>query len=185
MEGFSFVPREVFFTKGVGVHRERLASFEIALRDAGIAQFNLVPISSIIPPGCRVISREEGLGKLKPGQIIFVVLAKNETNEPNRLIAASIGMAKPLDDESYGYLSEHHSFGQTEKKAGDYAEDLAAFMLASTLGVPFDIDKSWDEQKEIWKISGRRVRTMSVTQSAVGNKDGMWTTVIAAAVFIP
>lgn len=185
MEGFSFVPREMFFTKGVGVHRERLASFEIALRDAGIAQFNLVPISSIIPPGCKVISREEGLSKLKPGQIIFVVLARNETNEPNRLIAASIGMAKPLDDESYGYLSEHHSFGQTEKKAGDYAEDLAAFMLASTLGVPFDIDKSWDEQKEIWKISGKRVKTMNITQSAVGNKDGLWTTVVAAAVFIP
>ncbi|MGQ9479523.1 MAG: pyruvoyl-dependent arginine decarboxylase [Thermoproteota archaeon] len=185
MEGFSFIPREMFFTKGVGVHRERLASFEIALRDAGIAQLNLVPISSIIPPGCRIISREEGLSKLKPGQISFVVLARNETNEPNRLIAASIGMAKPLDDESYGYLSEHHSFGQTEKKAGDYAEDLAAFMLASTLGVPFDIDKSWDEQKEIWKISGKKVKTTSITQSAVGNKDSLWTTVVAAAVFIP
>ncbi|MBO3768094.1 MAG: arginine decarboxylase, pyruvoyl-dependent [Thermoproteota archaeon] len=184
MDRDDLIAKEMFFTKGVGVHKERLAAFELALRDAGIAAFNLVPVSSIIPPGCKIISREDGLKKLKPGQMIFVVMARNETNEPNRLIAASIGAAIPLDNETYGYLSEHHSFGQTEKKAGDYAEDLAAFMLASTLGVPFDPDKSWDEQKEIWKISGKKVRTTNITQSAVGNKDGLWTAVIAAAVFL-
>lgn len=179
------IAKEMFFTKGVGVHKERLAAFELALRDAGIASFNLVPVSSIVPPGCKIISREEGLKKLVPGQIVFLVMAKNETNEPNRLIAASIGAAIPLDDDkAYGYLSEHHSFGQNEKKAGEYAEDLAAFMLASTLGVPFDPEKSWDEQKEVWKISGRKVKTTNITQSAIGNKDGLWTVVIAAAVFI-
>jgi len=41
------VPKKVFFTRGVGVHREKLASFELALRGAGIAQCNLVLVSSI------------------------------------------------------------------------------------------------------------------------------------------
>lgn len=176
------VPKRVFFTKGVGKHKERLASFEAALRDAGIAQFNIVQVSSILPPGCKIISRQKGLQYLVPGEIIYCVLSANSSNEPHRLIAASIGGAIPKDKNQYGYLSEYHSFGETELKAGDYAEDLAAQMLATTLGVEFDPDVSYDERKEIWKISGKIFRTMNVTQTAIGDKRGLWTTVIACAV---
>lgn len=178
------IPTKIFFTKGVGKHRERLASFEIALRDAGIQHCNLVNVSSIFPPHCKIISKNEGIKLLKPGQITFLVIARAETNEPNRLLAASIGLALPADPNAYGYLSEHHGFGQTEQKAGDYAEDIAAEMLASTLGVEFDPDKSYDELREIWKISDRIVKTRNITQSAVADKEGRWTSVIAAAVFI-
>jgi arginine decarboxylase len=178
------VPRFVFFTKGCGVHRQRLQSFELALRRAGIAPLNLVRVSSIFPPGCAVISRERGLPRLHPGEITFVVMAQAETNEPNRLVSASIGLATPADPTVYGYLSEHHGFGQTAKKAGDYAEDLAATMLASTLGIEFDPDKDYDQRREIYRMSGRIVRTRSLTQSAEGDKDGLWTTVVTAAVLL-
>lgn len=178
------LPRYVFLTKGVGVHRERLASFEAALRDAGIAPYNLVRVSSIFPPYCRIISRTRGLNLLKPGQVLFVVISDNATNEPHRLIAASVGIAIPKDPSRYGYLSEYHSFGEREDKTGDYAEDLAAQMLATTLGVPFDPDLSYDKRKEVWKIAKEIVRTQNITQSAIGNKTGLWTTVVAAAVFI-
>jgi len=174
---------EIFLTKGSGKHKERLASFEMALRDAGLATFNLVRVSSILPPGARMISRRAGLGNLSPGQIVFTVMSDNATNEPHRLIATSVGIAKPRDTERYGYLSEHHSFGQREQVAGDYAEDLAAEMLATTLGVPFDPDASYDQRKEIWRISDEIVRTSNITQTAVGDKSGLWTTVVAAAVF--
>jgi arginine decarboxylase len=179
------IPQKVFFTKGAGKHKEKLQSFELALRDAGIARCNLVNVSSIFPPGCKIISREKGIAELRPGQITFVVMARAETNEPNRLVSASIGLAIPAEGENYGYLSEHHAFGMTEKKAGDYAEDLAATMLASTLGVEFDPDKAYDERKEIYKMSEKIVRTSSISQSALGDKNGLWTTVLAAAVFIP
>lgn len=178
------IPTKIFFTKGVGRHRERLASFEIALRDAGIQHCNLVNVSSIYPPHCKIVSKNEGVKILKPGQVTFVVMSRNETNEPNRLIAASIGLAIPADPDTYGYLSEHHSFGQTDEKAGDYAEDIAAEMLASTLGVEFDPSKSYDELRETWKISDKIVKTRNITQSALVDKDGKWTTVIAVAVFI-
>ncbi len=161
-----------------------LSSFELALRDAEIEKYNLVLVSSIYPPGCKVVSRRRGLNELKPGQIAFCVMAKNATNEPNRLIAASVGCAIPADKNAYGYLSEHHSFGETEQKAGDYAEDLAASMLASTLGVDFDPDMSYDARKNVWKISDKIVRTTNVVQSAIGDKKGLWTTVIATAIFI-
>jgi len=178
------VPKKLFFTKGVGKHKERLTSFELALRDAGIASQNLVQVSSIFPPGCKVVPRKEGLKYLNHGEVVFSVIAENSTREPHRLIVSSIGVAIPADRNTYGYLSEHHSFGETEEQAGEYAEELAAEMLATTLDVDFDPDKSWDEKKEIYRISNKIVRTSNVTQSAVGDKRGLWTTTIAAAVLI-
>jgi len=178
------VPKEIFLTRGVGKHQEKLSSFEMALRSAGIAEYNLVRVSSIFPPKCKVISRANGLKKLNPGQVIPCVMSENQTNEPRRLIAASIGLAIPADRNKYGYLSEHHNFGQKEKVAGDYAEDLAAEMLATILGVEFDADKSWDEKREQWKISGQIVRSRNITQTALGAVNGFWTTVISAAVLV-
>ncbi len=178
------VPTKLYLTRGNGIHREKLQSFELALRDAGIAALNLVSVSSIYPPGCRIISRKRGENQLEPGQIAFVVMSRAETNEPHRMIAASIGVAIPRDKRMYGYLSEHHSFGQTAKEAGDYAEDLAASMLASTLGVEFDEDQSWDEKRQLWRISGKIVTTRNITQSAVVKPGGKWTTVVAAAVLL-
>jgi arginine decarboxylase len=178
-----YVPKMIFFTKGVGTHKEELHSFELALRDAGIEKCNLVQVSSIFPPGCKLISKARGLAELKPGAITYCVLSRCCSNEPRRLLAASVGCAIPADKKAYGYISEHHSFGQTERQAGDYSEDLAAAMLASTLGIDFNIDESWDEKKEIFKISGKIVSTRNITQSSIVKKHG-YTTVLAAAVLV-
>lgn len=178
------VPSKMFFTKGVGMHKERLSSFELALRDAGIEKCNLVYVSSIFPPNCQALTKEKGIELLRPGEITFCVMAKSETSEPNRLISASIGLAIPKDRTHYGYLSEHHSYGETGQKCGYYAEDLAATMLATTLGIQFDPEKAYDERKEEYMASGYIFRTSSITQSAEGHKDGLWTTVIACAVFL-
>ena len=179
-----FIPTKAFLTKGVGRHKEKLTSFEMALRDAGIEKYNLVRVSSIIPPHCKLVSRQEGLTQLSPGQVVFAVIAEMATNEPSRMVVASIGLAIPSDANHYGYISEHHSYGQKEQVAGDYAEDLAASMLATTLGLDYETSASWDQREEQWKISGKIVRTLNCTQSAQGI-GGLWTTVVAAAVLIP
>jgi len=179
------IPKHFFLTKGVGKHKEQLQSFELALRNAGIQHCNIVNVSSIIPPACKLISRERGLKMIRPGEITFIVLARNSTNEAHRLIAASIGVAIPSGKHNYGYLSEHHSYGQPDDKAGDYAEDLAATMLATTMGIQFDPETAWDERKQLFKTSGLIIKTTNATQSAPGDKNGIWTTVIAAAVFVP
>jgi len=180
-----FVPGKIFFTKGVGIHKDQLASFELALRKAGIERCNLVYVSSIFPPDCKQIPTRTGLSQLKSGGITYCVMARNATNEPNRLVSAAIGLALPKDRNEYGYLSEHHAFGETAEKTGEYAEDLAATMLATTLGIEFDTDKAWQEREQIYKASGKIIKTKNTCQSAQGNKDGLWTTVIAAAVFLP
>ena len=179
-----FVPTQAFLTKGVGRHKEKLTSFEMALRDAELATYNLVRVSSIFPPHCKMVDRPKGLKMLQPGQILFTVLAESATNEPSRLIAAAIGLAIPSDPTHHGYISEHHSYGQNRDVSGDYAEDLAASMLATTLGIEFDPDTAWDERENLFKMSGKIVRTSNITQSAIGNKEGLWTTVFAACAFI-
>ncbi|MFA6306796.1 MAG: arginine decarboxylase, pyruvoyl-dependent [Patescibacteria group bacterium] len=178
------IPKKVFLTKGVGVHKDKLASFELALRNAGIEKCNLVCVSSIFPPNCKMISKDEGIKLLNPGEITYCVMARNESNEPNRLTSASIGLAIPKDGKQYGYLSEHHAFGEKREKTGEYAEDLAATMLATTMGIEFNSNTAWEEREQVYKASGYIFKTTNITQSAEGNKTGLWTTAIAVAVFI-
>ena len=159
------IPRKLFLTRGVGVHREKLTSFELALRDAGIAYFNLVRVSSIFPPSCQIVTKDEGMKLLQPGEIVFAVIAEMASNEPGRRIASSLGVARPTDSTKYGYLSEHHTYGQTEQEAGDYAEDLAATMLATTLGIPFDAEKDSNARKEQYLMGGDIVDTTSLTMA--------------------
>ncbi len=177
------VPTKVFLTKGVGVHKDKLISFEMALRNAGIEKLNLVFVSSILPPNCKLIPKEEGAKLIGPGQITFCVFSRNETNEPNRLISAAVGLAMPKDVGHYGYISEHHAFGQKAEFTGEYAEDLAATMLATTLGIEFNSELAWEEREQVYKAGGRIFKTTHICQSAEGNKDGLWTTVIATAIF--
>jgi arginine decarboxylase len=177
------IPTSVFLTSGIGVHRHRLTSFEFALREADIEQQNLVTVSSILPPRIALISREAGVATLKPGEITFCVMARAETNEPGRRIHASIGIARPADPDMYGYIAEHHGYGMTGAESGDYAEDLAATMLASTLGVDFDPDAAWNERKRVYEHSHLIIDSMSMTAAAQGDSAGRWTCAVAIAVF--
>ena len=178
-----FVPTEVFLTKGVGRHKYQLKSFEQALRKAGVAHLNLVQVSSILPPKCKTVGRESGLKKLIPGQICYCVLARADTNEHGRLVASSIGVALPKDQSQWGYLSEVHGHGMNSQQAGDMAEDLAAGMLGTTLGLELDPDTAWSEKEQAYKSSGLFIRTTNITQAARG-QEGLWTTTVAMATFL-
>jgi len=177
------VPTQVFLTRGVGQHRYRLQSFEAALRKAGVAQQNLVQVSSILPPKCKVISKEKGLTKLIPGEICYSVMARSDTNEHGRMVAAAVGLAVPKDKNKWGYLSEVHGYGMTQQSAADLAEDLAAEMLGTTLDIEVDSNQAWSEKEQVYRASGLIIRTSNITQTALGKKD-LWTTVVAIAMFI-
>jgi arginine decarboxylase len=177
------IPTSFFLTSGIGVHREQLTAFELALREADIEQQNLVSVSSILPPGCRQIERADGVKTLRPGEITFCVMARAETDEPGRRIHASIGLARPTDAAQYGYISEHHGFGMTAPESGEYAEDLAASMLASTLGIAFDPDAAWNERRKLYETSQLLIGSSSLTAAAEGDARGRWTCAVAAAVF--
>jgi len=179
----NLTPKEVFLTRGKGIHKFKLSSFEEALRNAGMADQNIVSVSSIIPPQCKIIPKKRGLAKISPGSIRHAVVARIETDEHNRQIAASVGIALPKDSDKWGYISEVHEYGLTQLECDDLAEDIAASMLGTTLGIEIDPDKAWIEKEQFYKASGLIVHTDSITQTAVG-KSGYWTTAVAMAVFI-
>jgi arginine decarboxylase len=179
----NLVPAKVFLTKGVGRHKYQLKSFEAALRQAGVAQLNLVQVSSILPPRCKLTSKEKGVQLLIPGQIGFCVMARSETNEHGRIVASAIGVALPKDKKQWGYLSEVHGHGMNSQQAADLAEDLAAGMLGTTLGFEIDPDKAWSEKEQAYKSSGLFIRTTNISQTALG-KEGVWTTTVAIAMFV-
>ena len=150
---------------------------------AGVAQQNLVQVSSILPAGCKVINRENGLKELIPGAISYCVMARSDTNEHGRFAAASIGIAIPKESDKWGYLSEVHGHGMNSQQAGDMAEDLAAGMLGATLGLELDPDIAWSEKEQAYKSSGLFIKTNNITQTAQG-REGLWTTTVAIAMFL-
>ena len=180
-----FVPSKVFFTKGVGVHKEKLVSFEMALRDAHVSPFNLVTVSSIMPPNARIVPREEGLVGLHAGEIVFCVMARAETNVEGESVAASVGLAvPPFEQGHHGFLSEHHAAGMTGEECGIHAEDLAATMLGSLMNIDIDPKAAWDEREQAYLASGKIIKTSNISSSAVC-ENGLWTTVVSLAVFVP
>ena len=109
-------------------------------------------------------------------------MGRNFTKEKGRLVGAAIGLAYPTDSH-YGYISEHHDFGIEERELGDFVEDLASTMLATTLGIDFDPEKDYDERREIYFMSGEIVDSISLPCVTTG-VGGVYTTVLSAAVFI-
>ena len=180
----SLVPKKVFFVKGIGHHKSKLAAFEQALRNAGIEKYNLVNVSSILPPHCIEIDKEEGCKQLRPGQIVYTVLSRADSNKLNQMICASIGIAKPSDKNQYGYLSEHHRYDAKPEEVGKYTEGLATEMLATTLGIDFNPEADYDEKPEVFKIGGKIVETKHITEHASSIKENEWASVVVAAVFI-
>ena len=180
----NWIPKNIFLTKGTGVHNEKLASFELALRSAGIASYNLISVSSILPPHCSIIDSEKGNSMLRPGQVVPVVLARSDSNEADTLVSSGVGIAIPRNRDDYGYRSEHHTTGMNARQVEDYVEDLAAEMLATTYGLQFDPDASWDQKRELWTIDNRIVETKSIVAVSPSASSGKWTTVVCAAVLI-
>ena len=74
------------------------------------------------------------------------------------MVGAGIGLAVPAQGEQYGYISEHHDFGITEARMRDLVEDMAATMLATTLGIEFDPETAYDKRKEIYHMSGKIIK---------------------------
>jgi arginine decarboxylase len=177
------IPSKLFLTRGSGRHRFRAQSLELAYRNAGIQKFNLVKVSGIVPARCKFINAREGISHLSPGQVVYGVISEVASNEPNRLIGAGVAVAKAIKDQ-YGYISHYEGYGLTEERLRDEVDDAAVTMLATTLGIEFDPAKNYDERKEIYRMSGYTVRARNTVQTAEGDKNGLWTTVIAAAIFI-
>ena len=100
-----------------------LVAFDNALRKAGIAELNLVPVSSIWPIGCKIVK----MPKPEPGMVTPVVIAKISSSTPGQKIAAALGVA--ISETSHGMISEYHDVGVTQKTAAQTAEAMVRYMM--------------------------------------------------------
>jgi arginine decarboxylase len=177
------VPKGVFLTKGVGIHSERLNSFEEALREARISSFNLVTVSSIVPPHCRLLDIQEGLRLMSPGQLTFSVMSRGDSNEEGRLISAAVAILLPENPNDYGYISEFHGYGMEADEVEDWVCDQAAELYASAKGLKINWKRAWSPEDEKYTLEERSFSPKYVVSMARGKK-GKWVTTVAAAVFI-
>ena len=181
----AIVPTKFFLTKGTGVHEKEMRAFEEALRDAGIHYCNLIKTSSIIPPGCKRISPEEGKKYLKPGQITFAIIAQSQTNEPGQLVSAAIGVAQPKDKTQHGYLTELESvMGRTDEDVEQDVIEMALENLVTEWNPKFDGEKVYRKGKKNYRLEERDIAVDSIVESARGAEKNQFTVVVAVAVLV-
>jgi arginine decarboxylase len=179
------VPTKFFLTKGVGVHEKDMRAFEEALRDAGINTCNLIKTSSVIAPGCKRISMEEGMKLIPPGQITFAVLARSETNEPGQIVTAGIAMAQPKDRAVHGYLTEvEEAIGRTAEDVEQDCIEMAIENLIGEYDPKFDGESVYRKGKKNYNIKGQDIAVDCLVASAQGAEKNKYTVVLVAAVFI-
>jgi arginine decarboxylase len=179
------VPSRFFLTSGVGVHKHELVSLELALQQAGIEGCNLSRVTSTVPVGCVLVSRDEGIKQLRSGQITFAVQAKVSTCEPHRRIAAALGLVVPADSQTPGCISAVEESGAgDERSAADLAELVALEVFAARTRTPFDADAEWDRKKRVYQVGDKTIHVKRITEVAIGRDDGQYTSVLTAAVFL-
>jgi len=117
------IPKAFFVTSGKALSDvSRLNTFDLALKEAGIAQCNLVKVSSIIPPGCR----ETGLKKIPVGSITYAVISKAEGK--GKTISAGIAWGFEKNNsygivaEAYGNMDEATTRRKLDKKIQEMAK---------------------------------------------------------------
>jgi len=112
-------------TEGVGTGPTEMAAFDQALVKAGAANYNLIYLSSILPPGSEVTfatrpKQPEG----EWGDRLYVVMAQNRTSLRNQEVWAGIGWMQDPETKQ-GLLTEHEGHSEAEVRA-DIEHTLSA-----------------------------------------------------------
>lgn len=119
---------------GTGVGPTEISAFDHALVNAGVANFNLIYLSSVVPPNSQIVVKD---GKLNPignwGDRLYVVMAQKRTNQRNQEVWAGIGWMQDHESKQ-GLFVEHEGHSEEEVRA-DIKNSLEA--LAANRGMKF------------------------------------------------
>lgn len=135
-----------------------LVAFDNALRKAGIAELNLVTLSSIWPLGCKIVK----MPRPEPGMLTPMVIAKISSSTTGQKIAAALGIA--ISETSHGMISEYHDIGISQKncrsdgRSHGQIHDGEAWPRTDE----GDFDLSWPHRQKSWSsASSCRVSTLA------------------------
>ena len=105
---------KIYIATGIGYGQTMLSAFDAALMDAGIHNFNLIQLSSIVPPGAQIISKRRlEFSSEKYGNRLYLVKAESRSRETNKFIGAALGWYQIEDGR--GVFVEHEEIGETEE----------------------------------------------------------------------
>jgi len=105
------IPKQYFIVAGKGEGFTPLNAFDAALGDAGIGDLNLVKVSSIVPPGCQKIEPK----LIAPGSLIAIAYAAKTSTLHGEVIAASVAVGIPEDQERAGIIMEYSALGHRQE----------------------------------------------------------------------
>lgn len=129
---------KINLSQGIGTGPTELSAFDQALVDAGVANFNLIYLSSVLPPDSKVVINKTAD---KPdggwGDRLYVVMAQKRTSQRNQEVWAGIGWIQD-EDTKHGLLVEHEGHSKAEVEA-DIKHSLEA--LAKNRGMKFGAPK--------------------------------------------
>jgi arginine decarboxylase len=158
-----------------------------ALRQAGVADCNLVKVSSVLPPGVRLIDRAEAEQLLRPGNVVFAVIAQAVTQEPHQRLSVGVGWAIPDKPGVPGYVAEveeEQGHGMSAEACADEVGATAIRLLAERLRVKCDAETLWKKRKSGLALGRTRVLADSLTETVVGDEQGRYTAAVALAVYL-
>ncbi len=115
---------------GIGTGPTKLSAFDAALNHAGVANYNLIRLSSVVPPVAEIVEHEEAIpAESLPGgwgDRLYVVLAEKRVDTPNTEAWAGIGWVQDKET-GRGLFVEHE--GESEKSVRrDIQQSLEALM---------------------------------------------------------
>jgi len=177
------VPKQMFFTKGVGYHRNKLQALNQRFVMPASRSATLLRYRASSRRNVRLSLRPRGSRNSKQGKSpsLFLPRGDSGTKPSGFCIRRSCTTEK---QEAIRLYQRTPWFWPDSQEGFDFAEDLAATMLASTLGIELDPDKDWNERKMVYQVGERQFVSRSTAQTARGHKDSLWTTVIACAVML-
>lgn len=97
---------------GKGYGKTPLSAFDAALKDAGIYNYNLITMSSIIPPGSKIKEKKFVTPDDEYGNKLYVVKSEIRTRESGKFIGAALGWYQLPDGR--GVFVEHEEIGETK-----------------------------------------------------------------------
>jgi len=100
---------QIKITSGVGSGPTALGAFDAALRNAGIENYNLIPLSSVIPPGAEILRVRPTVRSSEYGHRLYVVMARHDASEPGEEAWAGLGWTQEPESGRGLFVELHGS----------------------------------------------------------------------------
>lgn len=181
------IPTRLYLAQGVGTHKQNKNARDRASTPAGLADLNLLPVSSVLPAGIRLIGPEEFRSSVTPGQIVPAIHGICESNTVGQIVTATLTAVLPDDPEVVGYVAETYEWpGLTSEMAVRRTETSALQLFAERHGEDdFVADDVWRATRKDYTIAGHRVTLRTLHAEGEVNWEGDFCVALVAAVLLP